>query len=418
MSETSNATGVIQDPSPARNADTGPAPSGKKTHRRVVNPVLILLTGAIILFQVIGLSPKNLELGTESDNEPLLDPQDLTLAQSALHPLVRERIPVHKVPEYTIEQFQYTALLDQTKVWRIMADRSSTYQKENITHASSVTLYIFPDLKSSGTKTGKASVITAQEALYGNHAGSEEQNIELFGNVEVTTAEGYILRSPYFIYRPNLKRIQAPTEYLVVGLGKEARQKGDLGELNFTTQGIDIQIERGIISLLLNPVVTLQRTADGRNAPKIPEQTEIESHHAKIDTRKRVTDFEIQKGSTDPNEFVRITQPQLYARSRRATLKLLAPTTALDYLHLEEDVLIKQRKSATASVTAPLRYATGGKADFNAQSNLIVLKEYPQIYEDQNTMTGETIQISSDFDSVEIEHSNAFATEDFGKRSP
>jgi len=56
-----------------------------------------------------------------------------------------------------------------------------------------------------------------------------------------------------------------------------------------------------------------------------------------------------------------------------------------------------------------MKYATGGRADFDSHKNVIVLTEYPQVYQDEDTVTGDKILLHRDTDIIEVEHSNAFS---------
>jgi len=428
MSDSSNSNRVLKDP--VEGADPNRSPLQYTPRRSFVwlSPLLVGLTFLLILVQFLGLRPKNLELGTP-DTEPdsLLDPQSLTLTSpGSQHPILSSKLPKHKVPEYSIEQFQFTAVQKDQKIWRILADSSSTYQKENLTHASQVTVYIYPDnptMQGDGMTPGtldvRPDIITANEALYQTNNDTLSQEIEFFGNVEISTADGFLLRSPYFVYRPYQRKVQVPTDQEIEGHGKQARRKGEIGEIDFRSFGLDVHLGQAQIRLLRNPVVTLTSTSEP-SRPGSNATTVIESHFARIDGKERVAYFDVKDTPTSSIEHVRITQKRIYARSKSATLKLNPPGKDFEYLTLQDEVLIKKRSEKRRSQAAlePLRYATGGKAEFLAYSNTIRLSEYPQIYEDENTMTGETITISNDFDTVEVEHSNAFATDSLGVTSP
>jgi lipopolysaccharide export system protein LptA len=81
-----------------------------------------------------------------------------------------------------------------------------------------------------------------------------------------------------------------------------------------------------------------------------------------------------------------------------------------------EDVLIKQIEDEKKPKPKPspgsgpiLKYATAGQADFDSESNLIILTEFPQVYQDNDTVTGDIIKMHRDTDIVEVEHSNSFS---------
>jgi hypothetical protein len=92
----------------------------------------------------------------------------------------------------------------------------------------------------------------------------------------------------------------------------------------------------------------------------------------------------------------------------------------LQYMTAYEDVFIKELKApsdnkekkepaAKPSEGPNLRYATSGRADFDTKSDVIRLTEFPQAYQDNDTVTGDIIIMHRDSDLVEVEHSNAFS---------
>ena len=73
-----------------------------------------------------------------------------------------------------------------------------------------------------------------------------------------------------------------------------------------------------------------------------------------------------------------------------------------------EDVLIKEI-SKNKGPENLLKYATGGRADFDSTHDVIKITEFPQCYQDNDTVTGDIIIMHRDTDLVEVEHSNAFS---------
>jgi lipopolysaccharide export system protein LptA len=54
-----------------------------------------------------------------------------------------------------------------------------------------------------------------------------------------------------------------------------------------------------------------------------------------------------------------------------------------------------------------LRYATAGRAAFDAKKNTIRLTEFPQAYQDDDTVTGEIMIFHRNSELIEIEQSNS-----------
>ena len=76
---------------------------------------------------------------------------------------------------------------------------------------------------------------------------------------------------------------------------------------------------------------------------------------------------------------------------------------------IHEDVLVKETDPKKKTKNESLRYATSGKAVFDTKRDVIVLSEFPQVYQDNDTVTGEVIVLHRDSDVVEVEQSNAFS---------
>jgi hypothetical protein len=160
--------------------------------------------------------------------------------------------------------------------------------------------------------------------------------------------------------------------------------------------------------------------------PTAPDQakdsTTIDSDRCVIHRDQQVAYFTMEASRPLKSRFVRINQPTLFARGRRATLNYGDFSKILKYLVVYEDVLIKELPAApTASPTpmaeAPsakaqppsLRYGTGGRADFDSAKDLIILTEFPQVYQDNDTVTGDVIVVHRNTDVIEVEHSNSYS---------
>jgi len=98
----------------------------------------------------------------------------------------------------------------------------------------------------------------------------------------------------------------------------------------------------------------------------------------------------------------------MFSRSRRAELNYGSAGRTVNYMTAFEDVFVRER-SADDPQKLALRYATGGRADFDNVRNVVVFSEFPQVYEDNDTMTGDLITLHRDSDLVEVEHSNAYS---------
>ena len=85
------------------------------------------------------------------------------------------------------------------------------------------------------------------------------------------------------------------------------------------------------------------------------------------------------------------------------------PSAAPGFLSGEAGAPFKPKKANHDEDKPQLRYATGGRADFDARSDIVRITEFPQAYQDNDTVTGDVIILHRDSDLVEVEHSNAFS---------
>jgi hypothetical protein len=127
----------------------------------------------------------------------------------------------------------------------------------------------------------------------------------------------------------------------------------------------------------------------------------------------------------EKDRFVHIAQPTLKAKGRKALLNYGDFSSMLHYLTVEEDVTIRELpkppKNGVADPDAPKvepRWGTGGRADFDNRTDVVILREYPQVYQGEDTITGDVITLHRDTDIVEVENSNAFSKGTSGSESP
>jgi hypothetical protein len=171
-------------------------------------------------------------------------------------------------------------------------------------------------------------------------------------------------------------------------------------------------------------IVTLPRkarvTMTRRSDPK--DTTTIESDHALMDRVKQISYFTMFPTRPLAKKFVHVMQPTLDTISRRAELNYGDSAKILQYLTAYDDVLIRELTPPpeTTTLGAPplekpekkessFKYATGGRADFDSKNSIVKLTQYPQVYQDADTVTGDIIILHRDTDIVEVEHSNAFS---------
>jgi lipopolysaccharide export system protein LptA len=354
----------------------------------------LLLAGvmAIIIMEIVALSPSSLEQpassGASIAPESLVDGEDgeRTLATG---------IPTGKIPEYSVDQFNYVSTQGGRKQWKLIAERAFLYNQEKLVHARIVTAYLFDP-------EGKVTVVSGREAKY----FMNQRDLEVFGGVTTRFPDGFETRSEYLRYRPQLGKIDIPPAYAVKGAGAASPEKQD-ESVAFDSHGLDFSMKDSLITLpRAVKFVMFRKGARTAENQGVADQTTIESDRCVIHRTRQLAEFTMDPVRPLTERFVRIRQPTLFARSRRADLNYGNFSQILQYLVAYEDVLIQETGNKEKS---QLRYGTGGRADFDTRRDVVVLTEYPQVYQDSDTVTGDRIIVHRDTDIVEVEHSNAFS---------
>lgn len=349
--------------------------------------VLIAVTMVLIIVQIVALSPSSLE---ETPLPSGIEPK--TLMQEAL-PRLATGIPANKIPDYSVDEFHYVSTQGGRKQWKLVAEKAFLYNRERLVHARTIVAYLYDP-------NGETTVVTGKEAKY----HMDERDLEVFGAVQTRFPDGFQTQSEYLRYRPSLRHVDIPVAYLVEGDGDEK----DGQHLAFTSQGLEFAMEKS--EIYLPAAVHLTMTKKQKSETQgVPDTTRVESDHCAIDRKKRLARFTMASHRPLNVRFVQITQPTLFVRSRWADLNYGDYSELLQYMVAHEDVLVRELGQEKAEVEEKsLRYATSGRADFDTRRNVITLTEFPQVYQDSDTITGEKILLYRDTDVVEVEHSNAF----------
>jgi LPS export ABC transporter protein LptC len=340
--------------------------------------------GIMIVAEIVALSPSSLE----ENNAANLAIDPATLIQDT-DPTLVPGLPKNRVAEYSVEKFHYVSVQNGERQWRIESEKAFMFNPERLVHAREVQAYLYDP-------EGKITIVTGLEAKY----FLNKKDLELYGKVKTTFPDGFVINSEYLRYKPNERKIEIPTQYAVDGDGHQSNNQ----LFRFKSHGLDYSMGQSLIYLLQQVTVTLVRTQPQTDETRgVPDETKIESDHCFINRNTNLAKFTMNPKHPLRTRFVHITQPTLFARSRRADLNYGDFSQVLQYLTAYEDVLIKE-------IGKPeLRYATGGKADFDTRRDLIVLTEFPQAYQNNDTVTGDVILMHRDTDIIEVEHSNAYS---------
>lgn len=356
--------------------------------------------GLVIFLQIIAFSPKRLE----DDAPPEAIPAG-ALRPTYTDSFVAPSIPADRVPEYTVDGFQTVSTQSGVKQWRIRANRAFFYQADGIVHALVVNSDIYDD-------QGRITFVKSKEAKF----FMKTRDLELFGDVTTTFPTGLETLSPYLHYQSKNRDVDIPVAYPVEGHSFETDpQKAKLNlekeTFDFRARGLRFDGQNDRIHLLSQVVMRVRK-----KTPRGVEITTIESDYANIDRKKNKVFFTMLEARPDELRFVKISQPGMTSKSRRAEF-LMNASRKLRTVRALDDVKIVERPKMPSDSSTNVRrrgeaekprYATAGVAEFDSEANLIVLRDYPQVYQDRDTITGETIIVHRNSDLVEVDQSNAF----------
>lgn len=352
--------------------------------RSQIRPILIAAFAVFVLAQIVALSPSSVE---QNDPDAEVDPQTLLDDGTSL----AEGIPKEKIPDYSVDRFNYVSTLNGRKNWKLVAAKAFLYNGERIVHSRQVTAYLYDS-------NDQVTLVKGKEAKY----FMDGRDLEIYGQVETLFPDGFLMKSDYMRYHPDERRIVIPVRWPVSGTSGEAKTSQ---RIDFTSHGLESFMERSEVILSENVEVNFVPATSGSATPNT---TKIRSDRAVIDRTQQISHFTMGRTKPLDKRFVEVMQPTLYARGRRADLSYGDFAKLLDYMTLFEDVFVKELPLATDS-KKQTRYGTGGRAEFNAQKNIILLKEFPQVYQDKDTVAGDVIILHRDSDVVEVENSNAFS---------
>lgn len=344
------------------------------------------------MIQIIALMPAQTE-----EVEPAPSDADAPLLLvSDTEPTLAPGIPRDFPPDYTVEKFGYVSVHNGQRQWKLDAERAFLFNTKKLVHARRVVTYLFD----SGTKP---TVISGREAKY----FLNERDLEVYGDVETEFPDGFRTKSAYLRYLPRERKIIIPTQYRVLGEGRplDADAKSSPTDIEFESDGLVFEFESNEVLLPKNVSVF---------ATQGKEKTLVQSDQCKIFRKNNRAHFLMDESRPAQERFVRIKQPTLFVRSRTADLNYGSASVGVKYITAYDDVFIKQlglRAANGASLPGEVqKYATSGQADFDNAKNIIILTRFPQVYQDNDTVTGDVIVVHRDTDIVEVEQSNAFST--------
>lgn len=341
--------------------------------------IVLLGLGLFFLSQFLLLNPTLLEENFAQIRT--LAPQEVFTFFQSHTPSLSKEVPLSEVPSYSAKNFTSYSTVNNRPQWKLYADRAYYYESSQIVHGRNI-IY-----ESSHFKT------TALESVY----LEKENKILLYGKVFTQTTSGLEINSEYAeIYFEPESKIIIPKTYPVESttLSKE-KQNPTLT----TLQSFGLEYLPQDEKLLLPEQVKVD--IHSVNDPQQPS-TQIISDQALLERKKQRVIFTPYSYRPLQNQFVNFTQGKLKGKSRI----LIAQLNSHDQLdHLEA-----QDTFSFVDSTDPQHITRGnsGRALFTESNHLLTLYDYPQVYQDGDTITGDKITIDRNHNSIEADQSNAY----------
>jgi LPS export ABC transporter protein LptC len=340
----------------------------------------LFLTIAIVV-QVVFLSPGVLETPAKDDLFiPLTRGEVLRYFAFSADSKILD-LPKNAIPDYAIEDFQYISNDRGKKNWRIQSERALVHRSHDLVYTEKVYAHIF-------NEDGTYTTVKGDEGRYFINGN----DLEVFGNVKTVLSDGFTLLSEYMLYRPEKKEIVIPEEFIVHGKGVPENDQ----KFEFESYGFHFDSKAGLVTLPRKVIVDLVNSKG--------ERTKIFSDHAILDRNTNEADFSMDSSRVFSRRFVKIQQPDLSIQSRTVHTKYSSDSQGFDWITAQKDVTIWDTDENGA-----VRYATCGKAQLNSKDDLIILTQYPQVYQAADTLTGERMIIHRQTDIIEVEQGNAFS---------
>jgi lipopolysaccharide export system protein LptA len=343
-----------------------------------------LLIGLFFFFvaHFLLLSPASLE--EDFNGMRVIKPQDLlSFLKKEPETLAPETFFKTMTPNYSLRESVLYSTKDGSPGLKLTSRKVNLYQSQQMAL-----------LHDSVTELPDETRIESKEAVYDMSTGK----VRFFGSVRTTFKSGAELFSEFALLetKPRL-RISIPTTEKVYG-----KQTHLSSPVYFTSQGLEYTDEDPKLFHLLNSVIV---NLKGARPVEILSDQVIFSHE------EGILHFFMDDGQIIEKQFIRVSETGFQLRSRTLDLKLETGNQIEEIIALQ-DVWFKDTGIDHDTI------GTGGKASYRVSKNHIVLTEFPQLYQDRDTIVGESITYHRNEDTVEVLESNAIYNSTKSNRKP
>jgi lipopolysaccharide transport protein LptA len=345
-----------------------------------IQSFLFLALLAFFVAHFVLLSPSGLE--DDFNGVRIVNPKDLLNFLTNEPDSAFKAVPTDIVPSYSLRDSVVYSTSAEKPNWKMTSKKANVYQAQQLVHGLNVILEL-PD----------HSTVTADEAIF----YTEKDEGEFHGHVHTVFRDGTTLDSQYakVVTKP-VTKIDIPLSQLATGekiSGKGSKQTSVI----FHCYGLNyVDVDPQEIKLLSQVKVEVHSLENG-----IPKTTWVNSDQASYQNLKNYLLFFMSDSTPLAQQFVTARQIDLDLKSRTLEVNL-DEHQKLDTLVAKGEVWMKDSRDETHISTA-----TSGRAIFYDQKNEIHLYDYPQLYQDGDTVTGDVIVFNRDRDTIDVKESNA-----------
>ena len=333
-----------------------------------------LLIGLFFFFfaHFLLLSPSSLE--EDFGGMRILHPKDLLgFLQNEPETLTHDEFIRNTPPGYSLRDTLLFSTSSGNPALKLKSRKMNVYQEQQMAH-----------LRDAEALIKESARVSAREATYDFKTG----NMTFLGGVHAVFPNGVEIDSEIARVEPHpFLHITIPGNEKVSGVKPHPSTP-----VTFTALWLEYREDDDQTVHLLHEVEVKIRGA---------QKTVIRSDEARFSGNENRLFFSMDGERIIEHQFVTLSETDLDLKSRRIELRL-DDGNELEEIHALQDVWFLDRHSKDRTTEG-----TGGKAVYRVALNQIVLSEFPQLYQDRDTITGDLITYHRDTDTVEVTESNA-----------
>ena len=229
-----------------------------------------------------------------------------------------------------------------------------------------------------------------------------DEKFELSGNVTISFADGFKLRTQTLKYWHKENLVTVPDDTKITG-GRLFKSSETTA---FSAMGLDLNTQTSKLRLHSNVAFEL-RAKRGKKKKKGQihiGHVKIQSDRSLIDRKKKLVEFSMNPELKLKDRFVRVSFTSLELKGRAAAIQGPNSDQNETRLVIKKDIEIKEPLSGQEFK------GTCQLVEIAANLGTVSLKNYPQIYLGENLFTGEEIILNRFENTLEVKNSNGLLT--------